>query len=118
VSSTTTLAIHPGTQLGLDVPDGDPAKLVAATATLTLLVGALLVLARLLRLGSSRRSFRRPCSRASRPVSRSVIVARPGAEAVRPGTSPSTGFFADLLAVVQHLPETSLLTLAWPPGRR
>ncbi len=43
VSSTTTLAILAGTQLGLAVPDGDPAKLVTATATLTLLVGAMLV---------------------------------------------------------------------------
>jgi hypothetical protein len=51
VSSTTTLAILAGTQLGLAVPDGDPAKLVTATATLTALVGALLILARLMRLG-------------------------------------------------------------------
>ncbi len=51
VSSTTTLAILTGTQLGLVVPDGDPAKLVTATATLTALVGAMLVLARLMRLG-------------------------------------------------------------------
>ena len=45
VSSTTTLAILAGTQLGLAVPDGDPAKLVAAAATLTALVGVLLMLA-------------------------------------------------------------------------
>src|SRR3982751_5794900 len=51
VSSTTTLAILTGAQLGVVVPDGDPAGLAATTATLTLLVGALLVLARLLRLG-------------------------------------------------------------------
>ena len=51
VSSTTTLAILTGTQLGLVVPDGDPAKLVTATATLTALVGAMLLLARLMRLG-------------------------------------------------------------------
>ena len=51
VSSTTTLAILTGTQLGLAVPDGDPAKLVTATATLTALVGAMLMLARLMRLG-------------------------------------------------------------------
>src|SRR5688572_30888394 len=51
VSSTTTLAILTGTQLGLVVPDGDPAKLVTATAALTALVGVMLVLARLLRLG-------------------------------------------------------------------
>src|ERR1700740_1017776 len=51
VSSTTTLAILAGTQLGIAVPDGDPAKLVTATATLTALVGAMLIIARLLRLG-------------------------------------------------------------------
>ena len=45
VSSTTTLAILAGTQLGLVVPDGDPAKLITATATLTALVGAMLLLA-------------------------------------------------------------------------
>ena len=38
VSSTTTLGILAGTQLGLAVPDGDPTKLVTATATLTALV--------------------------------------------------------------------------------
>src|SRR5678816_1396756 len=51
VSSTTTLAILTGTQLGLVVPDGDPAKLMTATATLTALVGAILLLARVMRLG-------------------------------------------------------------------
>src|SRR5262245_28421673 len=51
VSSTTTLAILTGTQLGLVVPDGDAARLVTATAALTALVGVMLVLARLMRLG-------------------------------------------------------------------
>jgi MFS superfamily sulfate permease-like transporter len=51
VSSTTTLAILAGTELALVVPDGDPARLVTATATLTALVGVMLVVARLMRLG-------------------------------------------------------------------
>ena len=51
VSSTTTLAILAGTQLGLVVPDGDPAKLVTATATLTALVGAMLLAAQAAALG-------------------------------------------------------------------
>jgi MFS superfamily sulfate permease-like transporter len=51
VSSTTTLGILTATQLGLVVPDADPAKLVTATATLTALVGAILIVARLIRLG-------------------------------------------------------------------
>jgi SulP family sulfate permease len=51
VSSTATLAILAATQLGLVVPDADPGKLVTATATLAALVGAMLLVARLLRLG-------------------------------------------------------------------
>jgi MFS superfamily sulfate permease-like transporter len=51
VSSTTTLAILAGTQLGLVVPDGDPARLLTATATLTAMVGVFLMLAAVLRLG-------------------------------------------------------------------
>src|ERR1700755_1237174 len=51
VSSTTTLAILTGTQMSLAVPDGDPGRLATATATLTLLVGAILIAAKFLRLG-------------------------------------------------------------------
>ena len=51
VSSTSTLAILTATQLGLVVPDGDPGRLITVTATLTLLVGAMLMLAAVLRLG-------------------------------------------------------------------
>src|SRR5689334_11645596 len=51
VSSTTTLAILTGTQLAIVVPDGDAGRLAGAAATLTALVGAMLVLARVLRLG-------------------------------------------------------------------
>ena len=51
VSSTATLAILVGAQLGAVVPDGDAARLAVATATLSALVGLLLLLARLLRLG-------------------------------------------------------------------
>jgi high affinity sulfate transporter 1 len=51
VSTTTTLAILAAAGLGEVVPDGNPASLVAALATLTLLVGIVLLLAALLRLG-------------------------------------------------------------------
>jgi len=42
VSSTTTLAILAGAELGLVVPDGDAARLATATVTLTVLVGGAL----------------------------------------------------------------------------
>lgn len=51
VSSTATLAILTGATLMQAVPDGDPSRMIACTATLTALVGAILVLASLLRLG-------------------------------------------------------------------
>ena len=49
--TTTTLAILTAAQLGQVVPNGNPAALLRASATLTLLVGAALLLACLLRLG-------------------------------------------------------------------
>ena len=51
VSTTTTLAILTGTQLALVVPGGDAAGLLTASATLALLVGVMLILAAILRLG-------------------------------------------------------------------
>src|SRR5208283_725186 len=51
VSTTTTLAILAAAELGEVAPSGDSASLLRAAATLTLLVGAMLVLASVLRLG-------------------------------------------------------------------
>src|SRR5215475_1673572 len=51
VSTTTTIAILTASNLGQVVPGGDAADLMRASATLTLLVGAILVLASVLRLG-------------------------------------------------------------------
>ncbi|HKQ84720.1 MAG TPA: SulP family inorganic anion transporter [Steroidobacteraceae bacterium] len=51
VSTTTTIAILTGAELGTVVPNADPALLLQATATLTLLVGLILIVASLLRLG-------------------------------------------------------------------
>jgi len=65
-SSTATLAILVGTQLGVAVPGGDPAKLIAATATLSALVGALLIVARVLKLDSWQTSSTSPSIRSSR----------------------------------------------------
>jgi len=51
VTTTTTIAILTGAALGEAVPTGDPAALLQASAILTLLVGAVLILASVLRLG-------------------------------------------------------------------
>src|ERR1700758_3415769 len=51
VSTTTTIAVLTGAELGQVVDNGDPSSLVKATAMLAVMVGAVLVLGSLLRLG-------------------------------------------------------------------
>ena len=50
-TTTTTIAILTGAELAIVAPDGDPTSLLSACALLTLMVGALLVLASICRLG-------------------------------------------------------------------
>jgi MFS superfamily sulfate permease-like transporter len=51
VSTTTTIAILAAAELGRAAPGGDAGQLIVASATLAILVGALLVAAAVLRLG-------------------------------------------------------------------
>jgi MFS superfamily sulfate permease-like transporter len=111
VSSTTTLAILAGTQLGLAVPDGDASKLITATATLTALVGAMLVLARLLKLGFVANFISTPVLTGFKAGIGLVIVLDQVPKLLGIHISKQ-GFFMDLLSVAQHVPETSLPTLA------
>ena len=111
VSSTTTLAILTGTQLGIVVPDGDPAKLVTATATLTALVGVMLILARLMRLGFVANFISAPVLTGFKAGIGLVIVLDQVPKLLGIHIAKQ-GFFVDLLRVVQHIPETSLMTLA------
>ncbi len=111
VSSTTTLAILAGTQLGLVVPDGDPAKLVTATATLTALVGAMLLAARLLKLGFVANFISTPVLTGFKAGIGLVIVLDQVPKLLGIHITKQ-GFFADVLSVAQHVPATSLITLA------
>jgi high affinity sulfate transporter 1 len=111
VSSTTTLAILAGTQLGLVVPDGDPAKLITAAATMTAMVGVFLVLASVLRLGFVANFISTPVLTGFKAGIGLVIVLDQVPKLLGIHIEKA-GFFRDLLSVVHHLPETSLLTLA------
>ena len=111
VSSTATLAILAGTQLGLAVPDGDPARLATATATLAVLVGAMLVAARLLRLGFVANFISAPVLTGFKAGIGLVIVFDQVPKLLGLHID-KRGFFADIVAIVQHLPGTSLPTLA------
>jgi sulfate permease, SulP family len=111
VSSTTTLAILAGTELGLVVQDGDPAKLLTATATLTALVGAMLLAARLLRLGFVANFISAPVLTGFKAGIGLVIVLDQVPKLLGIHITKQ-GFFHDLASVAHHIPDTSLLTLA------
>jgi len=111
VSSTTTLAILTGTQLGLVVPNGDPARLVTATATLTALIGAILIVARLLRLGFVANFISTPVLTGFKAGIGLVILLDQVPKLLGIHIDKQ-GFFADLVSVFQHIPATSIPTFA------
>lgn len=110
-SSTTTLAILAAAELGMAVPDGDPAKLITATATLTALTGVLLVLASVLRLGFVANLISTPVLTGFKAGIGLVIVLDQVPKLFGIHITKE-GFLRDVLSLVQHLPESSLVTLA------
>jgi MFS superfamily sulfate permease-like transporter len=111
VSSTTTLAILVAAELAQVVPDGDPARLVTATATLTALTGALLVAASVLRLGFVGNLISLPVLTGFKAGIGLVIVLDQLPKLLGIHLRKE-GFLRDVLALVEELPDTSLLTLA------
>jgi high affinity sulfate transporter 1 len=111
VSSTTTLGILAGTQLGMAVPDGDPAHLITAVATLTALVGVLLMLASLLRLGFVANFISAPVLTGFKTGIALVIVLDQLPKLLGFHITKQ-GFIRDLFSIIHHLPQTSLITLA------
>lgn len=110
VSSTTTLAILAGTQLALVVPDGDPTRLLTAAATLGVLVGGLLVVAAALRLGFVANFISTPVLIGFKAGIGLVILLDQLPKLLGIHITKA-GFFHDLVSVIQHLPDTSGLTL-------
>ena len=111
VSSTTTLAILTGTELALVVPDADPGKLITATATLTALTGALLAAASVLRLGFVANFISTPVLTGFKAGIGLVIVLDQVPKLLGIHITKE-GFFRDILSMLHHIPETSLITLA------
>jgi high affinity sulfate transporter 1 len=111
VSSTATLAILTGTQLGRAVPDGDPGRLLAASATLAALVGLLLFAAAALRLGAIANLISLPVLTGFKAGIGLVIVLDQLPKLLGVHIEKQ-GFFEDALALAQQAPEASLLTLA------
>ena len=111
VSTTTTLAILTASQLGQFVPGGELAPLMTASATLTLLVGAILLVAALLRLGFIANFISEPVLVGFKAGIALVIVSDqiPKLLGVH---IPKSDFAHVLVATVQSIPHASLPTLS------
>ncbi|MGE5358501.1 MAG: SulP family inorganic anion transporter [Bacteroidales bacterium] len=106
LSTTTTIAILTAAELAESVPNGSAADLVAASATLAVLVGALLVLASLLRLGFVANFISDPVLTGFKSGIGLVIVVDQIPKLLGIHIEKA-GFFRDLLAIVQHLVDVS-----------
>ena len=110
VSTTTTVAILSAAALGQVAPGGDAAALVAATATLAMLVGVILVIAGILRLGFVANFISEPVLTGFKAGIGLVIVLDQVPKLL--GLHIHKGsFFHNLWSIVQGLPEASLPTL-------
>ena len=110
VSSTATLAILTGAQLQLVVPDDDPARLITAAATLAALTGVLLILASVLRFGFVANFISSPVLTGFKAGIGFVIVLDQVPKLLGIHIA-KVGFFRDIVSIVHHIPDTSLLTL-------
>lgn len=111
VSTTTTLAILAAAELGEVAPRGDAGSLLAASATLTLLVGAMLVLASILRLGFVANFISEPVLIGFKAGIGVVIVVDQLPKILGVHFARGT-FVQNLLATIHDIPKTSLATLA------
>jgi len=110
VSTTTTIAILAAAELGQVAPSGDSAALLAAGATLAMLVGVMLVLASVLRFGFIANFISEPVLTGFKSGIGLVIVVDQIPKLLGIHIDKA-GFFRDILAVVQHFPQTSVATL-------
>jgi high affinity sulfate transporter 1 len=111
VSTTTTLAILTASNLGHVVPGGDAADLMRASATLTLLVGGILVLASVLRLGFVANFISEPVLVGFKAGIGLVIVLDQVPKIL--GIHFAKGsFLHNVFAIVKGAPEASLPTVA------
>src|SRR5215831_4316007 len=110
VSTTTTIAILVAAEFGQVAGAGDPASLTKALATLTLLVGAILLLASLLRLGFIANFISEPVLIGFKAGIGLVIVADQIPKVL--GIHFAKGSFVhNLLGIFGELSKTSAITL-------
>ena len=111
VSTTTTIAILGAAALGAVAKEHPDVNPVAATATLAMLVGAILLVARLFRLGFLANFISDPVLTGFKAGIGFVIVVDQVPKLLGIHIH-KTGFFRDVVAIVQQVPEASAATFA------
>jgi high affinity sulfate transporter 1 len=111
VSTTTTIGILTAAEVATVAPAGDPAQAMAVASTLAVMVGVLLVLASALRLGFLANFISDPVLTGFKAGIGVVIVVDQVPKLLDIHFHKG-GFFENVLAIVRHSPETSLVTLA------
>jgi high affinity sulfate transporter 1 len=110
VSTTTTIAILSASALGEVAPNGSPAELVSAAAMLAVLVGVLLLLAAVIRLGFVANFISEPVLTGFKSGIGLVIVVDQIPKLLGIHITKA-GFFRDVVAIIQELSSTSGATL-------
>jgi len=110
VTTTTTLAILVGAELAVVVPDGDPARLLQAIAMLTVMVGVILALASVLRLGFFADFVSYPVQVGFKAGIGFVIVADQVPKLLGIHIHKE-GFFRDVISILAAVPTAVLITV-------
>jgi SulP family sulfate permease len=111
VSTTTTIAILTAAELGQVVPGGDPSSLLKASVMLTLMVGGVLVLASLLRLGFIANFISEPVLVGFK-AGIGIVIVLDQVPKILGIHFPRGSFLHNVLAIARGTPESSLTTLA------
>ncbi len=115
VTTTTTIGILVGAELAIVAPDGNPAVMLQALATLTFLVGIVLAAAAVLRLGFLANFISEPVLIGFKAGIGLVIVVDQIPKLLGVHFHKGT-FVQNLLSLVHSLPQTSVLVLAVGAG--
>lgn len=110
VTTSSTIAILASGTLAAVAPGGDAPTLLSASATLSLLVGAFLLLGGLFRLGVLANLISAPVLIGFKAGIGLVIVLDQVPKLLDVHIAKA-GFFQDIVSLFRHLPETSLATL-------
>ena len=115
VSTTTTIGILTAAEIASVVPNGDAVQALAVASTLAVMVGLVLVLASVLRLGFLANFISDPVLTGFKAGIGIVIVVDQVPKLLGIHFSKG-GFFENVIAIVRHSPDSSLITAGVAAG--